>query len=49
MVTRLPKLAAVAGLSILACSAQANPLLPVQNLTFSNFTGFAPKTLVFGG
>ena len=45
MVTRLPKLAAAAGLSLLACSAAANPLLPVQNLTFSIYSGFAPKTL----
>ena len=39
------KYAAFCGLSLLACSAEALPLLPVQNLTFSNYTGFAPKTL----
>ncbi len=37
------KLIAIAGLSLLTCVAQANPLLPVQNLTFSNYTGTAPK------
>jgi len=32
--------------SLLAPSAQASPIpLPVQNLTFTDFTGFAPKTL----
>jgi hypothetical protein len=41
----LRKLSVLAGASLLACSVQANPLLPVVNLTFSNFTGFAPKTL----
>ncbi len=45
MHTWLFRSAALVGLSLLACSAEANPLLPVQNLTFSNFTGFAPKTL----
>ncbi len=40
----LLKLAAVAGLLLLACSAQANPFLPgVQNLDFLNYTGAAPK------
>jgi PEP-CTERM motif len=33
------------GAALLAVSAQADPVLPVQNLTFSNFTGFAPKTI----
>ena len=33
-------------LSLLAPSAQASTIpLPVQNLTFTDFTGFAPKTL----
>jgi hypothetical protein len=41
----LLKCALGGALSILFCSAQANPLLPVQNLTFSQFTGFAPKTI----
>ncbi len=39
------KSTAFVGLSLLAFSAQALPLLPVQNLTFSDYTGFAPKTL----
>ena len=44
MPTWLLKSAALAGLSLLACTAQANPFLPVQNLTFSNYTGlFGPK------
>jgi hypothetical protein len=45
MRTWLLKSAALAGLSFFAYSAQANPLIPVQNLTFSAFTGFAPKTI----
>jgi hypothetical protein len=45
MPTPLFKYAALAGLSLLTCSVQANPLLPVVNLTFSDFTGFAPKTI----
>jgi hypothetical protein len=45
MPTSLLKFAALAGLSLLTYSAQAFPLLPVQNLTFSAFTGFAPKTI----
>ena len=32
-------------MSLVALSAKADPVLPVQNLTFSNFTGFAPKTI----
>jgi len=45
MRTWLLRFAAIAGLSLLAFSAQANALLPVQNLTFSNYSGYAPKTL----
>ena len=45
MPTWLVKSAAVAGFSLLAFSAQANPLLPVLNLTFNQYTGFAPKTI----
>lgn len=41
----LLKLTAVASSIAFACAAQANPLLPVQNLTFSSYTGYAPKTL----
>jgi len=33
----------VGALSFVALSAQANAVLPVQNLTFSNYTGSAPK------
>ena len=33
----------VAALSLVAYSAQANTVLPVQNLTFSNYNGIAPK------
>jgi hypothetical protein len=39
------KSAVLACSSLLAYSVQANLLLPVQNLTFSDYTGFAPKTL----
>jgi hypothetical protein len=39
----LLKSAALAGLSLLAYSVQANPLLPVQNLTFSTYSGATPK------
>ncbi len=35
----------VGALSLLAYSAEANSVLPVQNLTFSSFLGVAPKTL----
>ena len=35
----------IIGLSLLACAVYANPLLPMQNLTFSNYSGYAPKTL----
>ena len=45
MSSSLLRSAALAGLSLLACSAHAFPLLPVQNLTFSDYTGFAPKTI----
>ena len=45
MTTRLHQIAAFVGLSLLAFMAQANPLLPVTNLTFSVYSGFAPKTL----
>jgi len=37
------KSAVIGALSLLAYSAQADPLLPVQNLTFSAYTGIAPK------
>jgi hypothetical protein len=41
------KAAALTALAFLACSAQSNPLLPVQNLTFTNFGpgGCAPKAI----
>lgn len=45
MTTGFPKYLAACALSLLAMSAQANPLLPVLNLTFTDYTGFAPKTL----
>jgi hypothetical protein len=47
MPTWLLKSAALAGFSLLAFSAQANPLLPVQNLTFNVFNpgGCAPKAI----
>jgi hypothetical protein len=45
MSSSLLKCAAVAGLTLATCLAQANPLIPVVNLTFSNYTGFAPKTI----
>jgi hypothetical protein len=47
MPTWFVKSAALVGFSLLACSAQANPLLPVQNLTFSLFNpgGCTPKAI----
>ena len=44
MATRLLKLVAAAGLSALACSAQAFPVLPnLTNLNFLSYSGSAPK------
>ena len=39
----LLKSALVGALSLCAYSAQADPVLPVQNLTFSDYNGIAPK------
>ena len=39
----LARLAVVAGLSFLACSAQADPLPNLTNLNFLTYTGAAPK------
>jgi len=33
------------GIPLFAASAKADPVLPVQNLTFTSFTGFPPKTI----
>jgi len=43
MRTWLLRSAAIAGLSLLACSAQAVPLPNLQNLNFLQYTGVAPK------
>ena len=44
MLTRLLKFVALGGLSLLACSAQAFPVLPgLTNLNFLSYTGSAPK------
>ena len=44
MLTRLLKFVALGGLSLLACSAQAFPVLPgLTNLNFLSYTGAPPK------